>query len=80
MKFEKKFKEIKKGKKWCIEGKYEMAVENIGYKQMLDYCRVIYLMGYGEDIYVDYFDENKYYKFRYDYDFDTLYLEEEEEY
>ena len=72
-------KEMKKNKNWGIRGAYEMAAEYIDYKKMIDYCEVIYLMGV-ENIIVEYYDEDRVYIFKYDYDFNEVIYEKEEKY
>ena len=72
-------KEMKKNKNWGIRGAYEMAAECIDYKKMIDYCEVIHLMGV-ENIIVEYYDEDRVYIFKYDYDFNEVIYEKEEKY
>jgi hypothetical protein len=78
MDIEKKLKELKKGKDWCIRGAYQPAVERISYKKMMEYCEIIYLMGI-EKIIVEYIDEDKVYIFEYDYDLEEVLLIDEED-
>lgn len=72
-------KEMKKNKNWGIRGAYEMAAEYIDYKKMIEYCVVIHLMGV-ENIIVEYYDEDRVYIFKYDYDFNEVIYEKEEKY
>ena len=41
---EKLFREFRKHKEWGIRGKDQPAAEKISYRQMLEYCEVIYYM------------------------------------
>ena len=79
MNIEKKLKELKKGKNWCIRSGYQHVVERISYKKMMEYCEIIYLMGI-EKIIVEYIGENKTYIFEYDYDLEEVLLIDEEDY
>ena len=72
-------KEMKKNKNWGIRGAYEMAAEYIDYKKMIDYCEVIHLMGV-ENIIVEYYDEDRVYIFKYNWDFNEVIYEKEEKY
>jgi hypothetical protein len=76
---EKIFREFRKHKEWCIRGKDQLAVEKVSYRQMLDYCEVIYYMGIT-DITVEYLADDKVYIFKYDYDLDDVIFESTEEY
>ena len=70
---------MKKNKNWGIRGAYEMAAEYIDYKKMIDYCEVIHLMGV-ENIIVEYYDEDRVYIFKYDYDFNEVIYDKEEKF